>query len=202
VATGEVLGERPMSQNRKSLDLVEKESGLKGYLLRPLSAKLMPETLPEKKGLVKREALLDISGRSRKRQMALAKLWEIKDYPSPAGGCLLTDINFSQKLKELLLISAKLKTEDLELLRYGRHFLFNKTKIIIGRNERENKKIKELKRKGDILIEMEEYPGPTVLIRSYSFGKANAKAVQKGKEFAQSYSAKAKGKKDIKFKIN
>lgn len=199
VATGEVLGERPMSQNRKSLELVEKESSLKGYLLRPLSAKLLPETVSEKKGLVKRDLLFDISGRSRKKQMELAKLWGIKDYPSPAGGCLLTDIYFSQKLKELLAISPKLKPDDLELLRYGRHFTLGKAKIIIGRNEQENNKIRELEGKGDIVIEMEKYPGPTALIKIYSTGKIDSLIIKKAEDFVRSYSTKAKNQKDVRF---
>jgi tRNA U34 2-thiouridine synthase MnmA/TrmU len=104
VVTGEVLGQRPMSQNKNSLNLIEKESGLRGYLLRPLSAKLLEPTIPEKEGLIKREKLFDITGRSRKRQMALAKKWKIKWYPTPTGGCLLTDLGFGKRLKELLKI--------------------------------------------------------------------------------------------------
>jgi tRNA U34 2-thiouridine synthase MnmA/TrmU len=201
VATGEVLGERPMSQNRKSLDLIEKEAGLKGYLLRPLSAQLLPETVPEKKGLIDRKKFFDIVGRSRKKQIALAKLWKIKSYPSPAGGCLLTDINFSKRLKELLSVCPKPQANDLDLLRLGRHFVFGRTKIVLGRNKQENRTIEKAKKKGDILIEMVIYPGPTALIRPYSSRKINPQEIQKAERLVQSYAAKARDEKDVKFRI-
>jgi len=155
VATGEVLGERPMSQNLKSLKLIEKKSGLKGYLLRPLSAKLLEPTIPEKKGLIERKKLLDISGRSRKRQLKLAKKFKIKSYPSPAGGCLLTDLEFSKRLKDLFEKYPRCQGNDIELLKLGRHFWQNKVKIIVGRNEEENKKIRKLAKRGDVLVEMQ-----------------------------------------------
>ena len=196
IATGEVLGQRPMSQNKNSLKKIEKESSLKGYLLRPLSAKLLDQTIPEKAGIVKREKLLDISGRSRKRQIALAKKFNLKKYPSPSGGCLLTDPEFSKKLKELSNVFPKYKKNDIELLKTGRHFWKSKTKIVIGRNEEENKRIKKIARKGDILVEIKNYPGPLTLIRPY--GKA--KFIKQAKKLTQFYSTKTRGKKDIKFK--
>jgi len=168
VATGEVLGERPMSQNIKALKIVETQSSLKGYLLRPLSAKLLKETIPEQKGLVDRKKLFDISGRSRKRQIALAKKWQIQYYPMPAGGCLLTDPVFSQRSKELFQLFPQCNGNDVELLKHGRHFIQDKTKIIVGRNEKENKAIKKLAKRGDILIEMANYPGPLTLVRNYT----------------------------------
>ncbi len=93
---GEVLGERPMSQNRVSLDVVARISGYAPYVLRPLSAKLLPETKPEQAGLVDRERLLDLQGKSRKPQIALAEKFGVREYPNPAGGCLLTDKSFSR----------------------------------------------------------------------------------------------------------
>ena len=99
--SGEVLGQRPMSQTKPSLRYVEKHSGMAGYILRPLSAKLLPETVPEQQGRVDREKLLDIHGRGRKDQIALAQTFGISDYPAPAGGCLLTDKGFSARLKDL-----------------------------------------------------------------------------------------------------
>jgi len=202
VASGEVLGERPMTQNKFALKLVEEKSSLKGILLRPLSAKLLEETLLEKKGLIKRELLLDLQGRSRKRQILLAQKFKLKEYPTPSGGCLLTDLNFSKRLKELLEIFPKAKKNDIELLKLGRHFWQKKIKIIVGRNEKENQLLKKLAQKGDILIEMENYPGPTTLIRSYQKRKKISKeALEEGKKLTQNYSSKAKDKKDIKFKI-
>ena len=202
VATGEVLGERPMSQNPKSLKLIEKKSGLKGYLLRPLSAKLLEPTIPEKKGLIERKKLLDISGRSRKRQLKLAKKFKIKSYPSPAGGCLLTDLEFSKKLKDLFEKYPRCQGNDIELLKLGRHFWQDKVKIIVGRNEEENKKIRKLAKRSDVLIEMENYPGPLTLVRSYSKRKVPSRILEKAKFLTKYYSTKSRQKKNVKFKIS
>jgi len=201
VATGEVLGERPMSQNLKSLKLIEKKSGLKGYLLRPLSAKLLEPTIPEKKGLIERKKLLDISGRPRKRQLKLAKKFKIKSYPSPAGGCLLTDLEFSKRLKDLFEKYPRCQGNDIELLKLGRHFWQNKVKIIVGRNEEENKKIRKLAKRGDVLVEMQNYPGPLTLVRSYSGKKIDPKVLEKARFLTKYYSTKSRQKKDVKFKI-
>ena len=190
VATGEVLGERPMSQNKQALELIEKQSGLQGYLLRPLSAKLLAPTIPEKKELVDRNKLLDISGRSRKRQIALAKKWGIKEYPTPAGGCLLTDLQFAQRLKELFIKWPDCQGNDVQLLKLGRHFWVKDNKIIVGRNEQENKEIKKLAQKGNILIEPKDFPGPTILIRSKP--KLFKESLIKAKELMIKYSPKLK----------
>jgi tRNA-uridine 2-sulfurtransferase len=190
VATGEVLGERPMSQNRQSLGIVQRESSLDGYLLRPLSAKLLPPTVPEEKGLVDREKLLDVSGRSRKKQMELAEKWGIKDYPSPAGGCLLTDPGFGRRIIELLEIYPEFDGNDVQLLKVGRHFWEEGVKIIMGREEKENDDIRSLARKGDILIEMSNYPGPLTLVRNYS-SKNTVETVEKAKQLTREYSKKA-----------
>ncbi|MGB2762625.1 MAG: hypothetical protein WBC21_03790 [Minisyncoccales bacterium] len=200
-ATGEVLGERPMSQNRKTLAIIEKQSSCLGYLLRPLSAKLLEPTIAEKQGLVDREKFLDISGRSRKKQIALAKKYKIKKYPTPSGGCLLTDLEFAKRLKELLKIYSKCKGDDIEPLKYGRHFWEAKVKIIVGRNEEENKKIKKLKKNSDMLIEMKNYPGPLTLIRDYNRKRISEKVIEKAKKLTQYYSTKARHKKDVEFRI-
>lgn len=201
VATGEVLEERPMSQNKEALKLVEKESSLSGFLLRPLSAKLLKETIPEKKGLVDREKLFSISGRSRKKQIALAKKFGVKEYPTPAGGCLLTDPGFSKRLRELLEKNPDSKGNDIELLKYGRHFFEDSIKIIVGRDEEENNKIRKLSKKNDIIIEMENYMGPTTLVRSYN-KKITKKTLEKAKQLTKYYSTKSRGKKNVKFKVN
>lgn len=201
VASGEVLNERPMSQNSWALKLVEEESSLKGYLLRPLSAKLLKPTLPERKGWLKREKLLDISGRSRKRQLNLAKKWRIKWYPSPAGGCLLTDPEFGRRLKELFQKFPQCQGNDIELLKLGRHFWEGKIKIIVGRNKAENKKMKELARGSDILIEIRNYPGPLTLMRNYSQRKISQKSLHKAFKLTQYYSPKARNKNNLEFDI-
>lgn len=199
VATGEVLGERPMSQHKAALNLIEKESGLSGFLLRPLSAKLLKPTIPETKGLISRERFFDISGRSRKKQIAMAKNREINWYPTPSGGCLLTDLIFGEKLQWLLENFSDCAKNDIELLKIGRHFTFKKIKIIVGRNHQENLKIKKLAKRKDILIEMKNYPGPATLIRNYGETKIPLGVVKKAQFLTQNYSLKARNKKDVEF---
>ena len=165
VITGEVLGQRPMSQNRRSLALVAKESGFDRVLLRPLSAKRLPPTLPEEMGWIDRERLLDWSGRSRKPQMALAGRLGIEGYPSPAGGCLLTDVIFSRRLRDLLSSRPDCERREIDLLKLGRHFrIDSETKLIVGRNKRENQEIEELAEPGDLMLKTTAIPGPTVLV--------------------------------------
>ena len=163
--SGEVLGERPMSQNKQSLRVVARDSGFEEYIIRPLSAKLLPVTRPEQEGKVDRERLLDIQGRSRKRQMELAKKHGITEYPEPAGGCRLTEPNFSKRLKDLMTQHANFSVIDIELLKVGRHLrLAEQVKCIVGRNELDNSRIEELRQKGDTLLKTEEMAGPVVLI--------------------------------------
>jgi tRNA U34 2-thiouridine synthase MnmA/TrmU len=164
--SGEVLGQRPMSQNKSSLGYVEKHSGFKGYIVRPLSAKNLPPTIPEREGLVDRERLLDISGRGRNRQIKLAEKFEIRDYPAPAGGCLLTDKNFSNRLRDLFERQNDCTEEELHLLKHGRHFRLNPdAKLIVGRTERDNKNIlKYHNPAADMVIDVKDYPSPIALV--------------------------------------
>jgi tRNA-specific 2-thiouridylase len=173
--TGEVLGQRPKSQLRNSMRAVERDAGVEGILLRPLSAKLFPPTIPEQKGLVDREQLLDISGRSRKRQMQLAEEFGLEDYPSPAAGCLLTDKSYSVRLRDLLSHQENVDFDDLNLLRVGRHFRFDdNSKVIVGRNEIENDKIERYRRKTDLIFEAKQTGSPIVLLK----GAASESAVE------------------------
>lgn len=163
VATGEVRGQRPMSQNAQALVTVEKASGLVGRLVRPLSAKLLEPTIPELEGKLDREQLLDISGRSRDRQIALAAEFGITDYPSPAGGCKLTEEAFGRKLKDLMTHEGLDSRELIELLAVGRRFrLSGGSSVILGRDGRENAILK--KSTGLILEPPRGIPGPTALI--------------------------------------
>jgi tRNA-uridine 2-sulfurtransferase len=165
IITGEVLGERPMSQRRDAIYLIEKEAGLKGLILRPLSARLFEPMLAEKEGLLDRNKLLDISGRSRKPQIALAKKFGINDYPCPAGGCLLTDPEFAKRIKDLLEYDA-LTLDNVRLLKFGRHFrLSENAKLIVGRNEKENAVIQSLALPDDIILKLKEHQGPVSLLR-------------------------------------
>jgi tRNA-specific 2-thiouridylase len=164
VFTGEVLGQRPMSQNKKSLALIASESALEGLLLRPLSAKRLPVTIPEEKGWVKRELLMDFQGRSRKPQMELAQALNIKGYPSPGGGCLLTEKVFSRRLKDLFSSKSDPDPREIELLKVGRHFRISPhTKLVVGRNKSENEEIHALTGKKDLVLTSASVPGPTVL---------------------------------------
>lgn len=167
LVTGEVLGERPFSQRKKILKLIEKKASLENNILRPLSAKLLPETIYEKEGLVEREKFFSIRGKSRKSQMKLAKKFKIREFPSPAGGCILTDPQYAKRLKFLLEKIPDFDGEDARLLKKGRIFWYGKFLIIIGRNEKENGEIKKMKKEKDIMLEPENFPGPTVLIRGF-----------------------------------
>ena len=150
-----------MSQNKQTLGIIERESGLEGLLVRPLSALLLPETIPQQKGWIKKEFLFDIKGRGRRRQMNLAGEWGITDYPWPGGGCLLTDPTFSRRLKDIMR-NGTLTLDNIELLKIGRHFKIRpKFKLIVGRNEEENKKLISIARPGDTVFEPLNVPGPT-----------------------------------------
>lgn len=171
IITGEVLGQRPMSQRRDSFPVIDREAGLKGYVLRPLSAKLLNLTVPEQRGLVNRELLHGFGGRSRKPQMALAKELGLTDYPAPAGGCLLTEPNYSYRLKELLGHNPDPSLNDLHLLRVGRHFRFSSTcKAIVGRDEQENNAIESFVDKKVYVLRVEGVGSPTVLLSGADSG--------------------------------
>lgn len=165
IVTGEVLGERPMSQYRKALMLAEKEAGLEQMIVRPLSAKLLPETIPEREGWVDRSELLTISGRGRKPQIALAEQFGLQDaYPAPSGGCLLTYKEFASKVRDLFEHKERVTKRDISLLRIGRHFRFASSKIIVGRNEEENKLLLELKNPEDYAFEVPGCGSPITIL--------------------------------------
>jgi tRNA-specific 2-thiouridylase len=165
VITGEVLGQRPMSQQRNTLDLIERESGLKGRIVRPLSARLLPITIPETRGIIDRDRLLAMNGRTRKPQMALARELGLTDYPAPAGGCLLTDPIYSRRLQDLLNATPDPDDRDLGLLRLGRHFRPSAAcKIVVGRNEAENNAIEKMQRPGEVLMYVDGAGSPLVLL--------------------------------------
>jgi tRNA-specific 2-thiouridylase len=165
VASGEVIGQRPMTQRLDTLRLVEKESRLSGYLLRPLSAKLLPPTVPEQLGWVERDSLYKISGRSRKPQIALAEKYGIEEYPSPAGGCLLTDNQFQIRFNDLLRYTDEVSVDDLTVLRYGRHFrLASDCKLVLGRHQRENEHLRRI-RWGNLRLDPVNTGGPFGLMQ-------------------------------------
>jgi len=166
LVTGEVLGERPMSQRRDAMRLIEKEAGVAGRVVRPLSARLLEETIPEREGWVRRDGLLAISGRSRRPQLELAARYGITEFPGPAGGCLLTDPGFAARMHDLLACQERCTLNDVALLKVGRHFRLDpSTRLVVGRQKMENEAIERLARPGDLLLEAIGYPGPTALMR-------------------------------------
>jgi len=166
--SGEVLGQRPMSQNLSALQAVAKHSAMAGRILRPLSARLLPETPMEKEGLVDRSRLLDIQGRSRRRQAEYAEAWGLTDYPPSGGGCLLTEKSFSGRLRDLFEHRPGATVTDVELLKLGRQFrLSPRAKLTLGRDQSDNRAIEALARNEDVLLHIAEFSGPLGLVSGY-----------------------------------
>ena len=164
IITGEVLGQRPMSQRLDTLNVIERDSGLKGLILRPLSAKLLLPTKAELEGIINRERLLDISGRSRNPQLKLAEKYGITGYSTPAGGCLLTDENFADKLRDLFAHDLAVTPTDIRLLTVGRHYrLASGAKVALGRDSGENKVLVSLEQPGYHLFMPHDFSGPVAL---------------------------------------
>ena len=177
IITGEVLGQRPMSQRRDAMNLIEKEAGLEGFIVRPLSAKFLPATIPEERGWVDRERFLNISGRSRKPQIKMAKQFGIHDYPCPAGGCLLTDPGFARRMRDLMAHRPDFSLNEVHLLKIGRHFRLSPSiKLVVGRHEDDNQKIQAFAQDGDLLMKALSSPGPLSLLRGGSGAEEIAKA--------------------------
>lgn len=173
IVTGEVLGQRPMSQRKETLYHIDKKAGLSGYVLRPLSAKLLMSTFPEEQGLINREKLYDFRGRSRKPQIALAGEFGLRDYLAPAGGCLLTDPIFSHRIVDLLKYKPSPTMRDFELLKVGRHFRISPSgKIIVGRNKTENDIIESLTVGDECLLKVEGFGSPSTLLIGEITGNA------------------------------
>lgn len=195
IITGEVLNQRPMSQNKVSLELVQNYSGYADKILRPLCAKNLPPTKMELEGIVNRENLLDISGRSRKIQMALADKWGIKEYPSPAGGCKLTEPNYSDRLRDLLKYNNEPEDRELDILRIGRHFRMTpKAKIISTRTKIEGDEVKQYLKKEDLVFMCKEFNGSMIII----IGEPSKEDIELAARISGRYS---KGKDEEKVKI-
>ncbi|MFA5742939.1 MAG: tRNA 4-thiouridine(8) synthase ThiI [Candidatus Paceibacterota bacterium] len=194
IATGEVLGQRPFSQNNNTFQMMEKQAGLEGLILRPLSAKLLPETIPEKQGWVKRESLFDFQSKSRKGQLELVKKLGIEYFPQPAGGCLLTDPQFSERLGELLKRKPDFTGADVQILKNGRIFFEDDFFAAVARDQKEGECLAGLRKPEDLLIEPENFAGPAVLIRFLiiATGGHSAEALEKGKKLMIKYSKQDK----------
>jgi len=165
IITGEVLGQRPMSQRRDTLSVIERDSGLRGRILRPLSALVLPPTQAELDDLIDRSRLLGISGRSRTAQFSLAARYGIRGFSAPAGGCLLTDENFSEKLRDLFLEQKDISPLDIRLLTIGRHFKVSPgVRIVLGRDSRENDVLAEIASPGYHLFQPADFKGPVAIL--------------------------------------
>jgi tRNA-specific 2-thiouridylase len=201
IVTGEVLFQRPMSQNNRALHIIEDEAGMAGKVLRPLSAKHLPPTDAEKSGLIKRENMGDIKGRSRKGQLAMAKHFGVAEPPNAAGGCLLTDPAFSLRVEDIMEHSADIPSiNDIELLKVGRHFrLTPEAKLVVGRNKEENEVAKALAEESDAVLEAKDYVGPTCILR----GKYDDSLISKCAGIVLRYSDAPKdGESKVKVTIN
>lgn len=185
LVTGEVLDERPFSQRLRAMQLIEREAGLEGKVLRPLSAKLLPPTEAEMKSLINREKLLAIKGRRRVPQMELAAKYGIKDYPTPSSGCLLTDPGFAKRIKDHIRYEGKLTLNDAALLMIGRHFRIDGTKIVVGRNRDENERLLAMVGRNEApYLLVRDYKGPVTLIA----GEVNPVIIEKAAAITARYS--------------
>lgn len=188
--TGEVLGQRPMSQRRDAMNIIDRDSSLRGLVLRPLCARLLKPTIPEEKGWVSRERLLDISGRSRKPQYELAESYGLHEFGSPGGGCLLTMEGFANKVRDLFKFEERLKREDVELLKVGRHFrLSPKTRLVVGKDDHDNRALESIAGDGDVVIRTVDLPGPLGLLR----GEISAEMVATACALVGRYVSRAQG---------
>jgi len=165
VVTGEVLGQRPMSQRRDAMRLIEREAGMEGLVVRPLCAQALDPSLPEQRGWVDRAQLKGFTGRQRTPQMELARELGVTDYPTPAGGCRLTDPNFARRVQDLV-ARGELSEQNVRLLQVGRHFrLAAAAKLVVGRDEADNERIEALAGQRDQILVARDFPGPTSLAR-------------------------------------
>jgi len=185
LVTGEVLGQRPMSQRRDTLRIVERDSGTAGLLLRPLSARNLNPTQPEALGIVDREKLLGLKGRGRKPQIKMAAEFGIRNFPAPAGGCVLTDPILSKRIRSHFHSHPVVTVNEVLLLQVGRQFrLGDQAWFILGRNEEENNKLEGLKGEGDLFLKMDEIPGPLGVLR----GKGNRDRIRQAAAILVRYS--------------
>ncbi len=201
IFTGEVLGQRPMSQRRDAMRVIDKEAGVDGLILRPLSAHHFPPTLAEEKGWVKREAMFAISGRSRKPLFELAEELDVHDYQCASGGCLLTEKHFAARMRDLLEHTEENNLKDAKLLRYGRHFrISDQCKVIVGRNEEENKKLGVLRGEQDLFLIPETIQGPSVVVQFHN-KIINRKELHTAASFGAYYCKKKEGLHRITFTL-
>ncbi len=167
IATGEVVGERPMSQNPHAIQLIEKEAKLDGLIVRPLSLKVLPITFPEKKGLISRDNFYGVTGRSRKPQLQMVKDFGIEEFVTPGGGCILTEKYYGVNLKKILSFKKNPDNNDCAIIREGRVFWEDSSLIVVARNEKESRQLKKIRKLTDLYLEPKNFSGPSIIIRPY-----------------------------------
>jgi len=193
IFTGEVLGQRPMSQRRQAMELIDQAAGVEGLVVRPLCGKLLPPSKAEEQGWVRREDLKDIQGRSRKRQIALAEELGLKKYESPAGGCLLTDPGFEYRIRDEFRFGDP-DIHEIQLLKVGRQFRLSEcSKTILGRNAADCQVLESLLGPSDLRIEARDIPGPLATIR----GQATPEAVRETAELVMRYAGADPGREQV-----
>ena len=185
IVTGDVVNQRPFSQKKIRLKTIDRDADVEGLVLRPLSGKILPQTVPEEKGWIKREDLFNINGRGRTSQITIAKAYEIEKYPLPAGGCVLTDPEFARRFKDLKKFSPDFNLEDIALLRYGRHFRLDpQSKLIISRRQQENDLILRTVSEDTILCRVVEHKGPLGVY----IGDLSISAIERAASYIAMYS--------------
>jgi tRNA-specific 2-thiouridylase len=192
LASGEVVGQRPMSQRRDALNVISREAGVRGLLLRPLSAKSLPPTPMEEGGLVDRERLHAFSGRGRNNQLGLAAQLGVRDIPTPAGGCLLTEKESAKRYWPLLATLPRPRPEDFSLANVGRQFWSGARWLVVGRNQADNEALERLAAPGDMLFKVADYPGPLGLARPRAGVEWDAAAVRAAAAVVAGFSPKAR----------
>jgi len=197
ISTGEVLGERPMSQNPHALALIEKQAKLDGMIVRPLSLKVLSVTIPEKKGLINRENFYGIHGRSRKPQLQLVKDLGIKEFVTPGGGCILTEKYYGVNLGKLLAIKKNPNDNDCKIIRNGRIFWENNLLVVVARDKSESELLKKMRAKGDIYLEPKNFSGPSVIVRPYK-KTSSEEAAGMGKKYLLQFSKNVPNNPEIK----
>ncbi len=195
IFTGEVLNQRPKSQHYKALNIVEKESDLQGILLRPLSAKLLDPTIFEEQGLIDRSELLAIRGRSRQIQLEFARKHNLLNNYNACGGCLLTDDKFTNRMRDYMKYNKDLTMKDVNFLKYGRHFRYKNSKILIGRNHGENSILLQIKNPEDIIMEAKDVVGPITIIQ----GKIDQDALEFAAKLTLRYSDLDKSEGEVTY---
>ncbi|WP_235894030.1 tRNA(5-methylaminomethyl-2-thiouridylate) methyltransferase [Oceanidesulfovibrio indonesiensis] len=192
IISGEVLGQRPMSQRRDALNIISRDAGVRDVLVRPLCAKRLPPTPPEEAGVLDRDRLLNISGRGRKEQLALAGKYKLPEIPTPAGGCMLAEVESAKRYWPVLKWGDTPSARDFELANLGRQFWKRDNWLTVGRDQADNERIESLAAPGDLLFKVKDFPGPLCLGRQWPGRAWTPEAVREAAALTARYCTKAR----------